>query len=159
VQFELFIHPRVFPINSLLFTIAYRTSQIFLSHQFFILNSKRMQRHRKIHKIKNLIFSDRSKIILDHASWLKYLSHTPGRWEDLWHTLLVYLPHPNHWKNPCLILLQLCMTEEREYLIYGYHPISFLDCFNHQHLRTTARKLYPFMKNHILQLWSKNTGM
>ena len=106
-----------------------------------------MQHHSEIHKIKYLIFLDRSKIIIDHTSRLKYLSHTPGRWEGLWHTLLIYLPHPNHQKNlahTLLILLQLCMTEEIEYLIYGHHFISFLDCLNHRHLRHTARDIISF---------------
>ena len=106
-----------------------------------------MQHHLEIHKIKYLIFSDRSKIIIDHASRLNYLSHTLGRWEDLWHTLLIYLPHPNHQKNlahTLLILLQLCMTKEKEYLIYGHHLISFLGCLNHWHLRHTAKDIISF---------------
>ena len=133
---ELFIHPRVYLINSLLFSIAYRTSQILLFHQFFLLYSKRMQHHKLIHKINkysqtkarlSLIKFLRSKIIFDHASQVKYLSHPPSRQKDFWHTLL--------------ILLRLCMTEERKLLIYRYPPISFPDCLINLHFRNTVRDI------------------
>ena len=51
--------PACLSYKSLLFSIAYRTSQILLSHLFFWLYSKRMQHHKLIHKINNLMFSDR----------------------------------------------------------------------------------------------------
>ena len=39
---------------------------------------------------------------------------------------------------------------EKEYLIYGYPPISFSDCLNNLHLRTTARNIISFHEESYL---------
>ena len=118
--FEPFIHPNVYPINSLLFFIAYCASQILLSHQFFWLYFKRMQHHRLIHKINNLMFSNRSKIIFYQI---------PKKQDYLWSCFLgeVSFSSPKSLKRFMAYTLNTPVTlydrKERELLVYG--------CFTH----------------------------
>ena len=119
---EPFTHPRVYPINSLLFSIAYHTSQILLSHQFFLLYSKRMQHHKLIHKINNLMFS-RRKIIFYQI---------PTKQDYLWSCFLgeISFSSPKLLERFLAYTLNTLATlydrRERATCIWVSHPYPFL---------------------------------